>query len=66
MVTSEAAATKVDKRAQLSDVSVIVCTLNEEENMPLLLPRIPAGVREVIIVDGQSTDKTVAAARGLI
>lgn len=60
---SEAPATKADKRAQLSDISVIVCTLNEEKNMPLLLPRIPVGVREVIIVDGQSTDKTVSAAR---
>jgi glycosyltransferase involved in cell wall biosynthesis len=46
-------------------VSVVVCTLNEEENLPYVLPHIPAFVDEVIIVDGQSTDGTVTTARRL-
>lgn len=46
-------------------VSVIIPTLNEAENLPSVLARIPAGVHEVIIVDGHSTDDTVAIARRL-
>ena len=45
-------------------VSVIVPTLNEAENLPHVLPRIPAGY-EVIVVDGHSTDGTPDVARGL-
>jgi len=47
-------------------VSVIVPTLNEEENLPHVLPRIPAWVHEVIVVDGHSVDDTVAVARVLL
>jgi len=45
------------------EVSVIICTLNEEKNLPYVLPRIPAWVDEIILVDGHSTDGTVEAAR---
>jgi glycosyltransferase involved in cell wall biosynthesis len=45
----------------LPRVSVIVPALNEAENIPHVLPRIPVG-HEVILVDGGSTDGTVAAA----
>jgi glycosyltransferase involved in cell wall biosynthesis len=43
-------------------VSVVVPTLNEEQNIVWVLERIPPSVDEVIVVDGRSTDGTVAAA----
>ncbi len=45
----------------LPRVSVVVPALNEAENIPHVLPRIPVG-HEVILVDGGSTDGTVDAA----
>jgi glycosyltransferase involved in cell wall biosynthesis len=39
-------------------VSVVIPTLNEAENLPHVLARVPSGVFEVIIVDGHSTDGT--------
>jgi CheY-like chemotaxis protein len=47
-------------------VSVVVPTLNEAENLPHVLPRIPRWVDEVILVDGHSTDGTVEVARELL
>ncbi len=47
-------------------VSVIVPTLNEERNLPHVLSRIPSDVHEVILVDGRSTDNTVAKAKELM
>ncbi len=44
-------------------VSVVVPALNEAENLPHVLPRIPGWVHEVVLVDGRSTDDTVAVAR---
>lgn len=44
-------------------VSVVIAALNEAENLPHVLPRIPAWVDEVLLVDGNSTDDTVAVAR---
>ena len=44
-------------------VSVVIPTLDEERNIGWVLERLPSGVDEVIIVDGRSTDGTVAAAR---
>ncbi|HWE54170.1 MAG TPA: glycosyltransferase family 2 protein [Acidimicrobiales bacterium] len=46
-----------------ASVSVVIPTLNEELNLPDVLSRIPAGVAEVIVVDGNSTDRTVEVAR---
>ena len=46
-------------------VSVIIPTLNEAENLPLVLPYLPLDwVDEVILVDGRSTDGTVQVATG--
>ncbi len=42
----------------LHRVSVVIPTLNEAANLPLVLPRIPAWVSEVVLVDGHSTDGT--------
>jgi len=44
-------------------VSVIIPALNEEENIPHVLPRVPSWVHEVILVDGNSTDNTVSVAQ---
>ncbi len=46
-------------------VSVIICTLNEADNLPFVLPGIKEWVNEVLIVDGHSTDHTVEVARRL-
>lgn len=47
-------------------VSVVVPAMNEAQNLPHVLPRIPEWVHEVILVDGNSTDDTIAVARQLI
>jgi len=52
-------------RSPMPRVSVVIPTLNEEQNLPHVLPFIPEWVDEVVIVDGRSTDDTIAAARRL-
>ncbi len=52
-------------RLQLPRISVVIPTLNEAENLRLLLPRIPRWVHEIIIVDGCSTDDTIAVAESM-
>jgi glycosyltransferase involved in cell wall biosynthesis len=49
----------------LPRVSVIIPTLNEEVNLPHVLPRIPHSVCEVLVIDGHSTDNTVSLAQQL-
>ena len=44
-------------------VSVILPALNEEENLPYVLRRLPPGLHEVILIDGVSSDRTVDVAR---
>jgi glycosyltransferase involved in cell wall biosynthesis len=46
-------------------VSVVIPAKNEAENLPYVLPRIPTFVSEVVLVDGKSTDDTVAVAKHL-
>jgi len=47
-------------------VSVVIPTLNEEKNLPHVLPRIPSWIHEIVLVDGRSTDGTVETARKLV
>jgi glycosyltransferase involved in cell wall biosynthesis len=44
-------------------VSVVIPALNEARNLPWVLGRLPVNVHEVVLVDGNSTDNTVAVAR---
>jgi len=47
-------------------ISVIICTLNEENNLPKVLTKIPSWVDEIILVDGHSTDNTVCVAKSIL
>jgi glycosyltransferase involved in cell wall biosynthesis len=55
-----------DRRPAAPKVSVVVPAKNEERNLPHVLPRIPPWVGEVILVDGNSEDRTVDVARSLM
>jgi rSAM/selenodomain-associated transferase 2 len=54
----------ISTQKKTSHISIIVPTLNEEANLPLLKPAA-AMVRELIVVDGGSTDSTVDTAQDL-
>jgi glycosyltransferase involved in cell wall biosynthesis len=41
-------------------ITVVIPALNEADNLPYVLGRLPAMVSEVIVVDGNSTDGTIA------
>jgi len=48
-------------------VSLVIPTLNEAKNLPLILPYVPMNwVDEVVLVDGHSSDNTVEVARQLM
>lgn len=46
-------------------VSLVIPAMNEARNLAELLPRIPAEVDELIVVDGRSADETVQTVREL-
>ncbi len=50
---------------QKPKITVLICAFNEEKNLPLVLPQIPKWVDEVLLIDGHSSDNTVAVAREL-
>ena len=53
-----------DRRSTRSTrVSVVVPAMNEEGNIGQVLSELPEGLHEVILVDGNSKDNTVEAAR---
>ena len=47
------------------EVSVIVPARNESLNLPYVLPQLPVGLLEIIVVDGNSVDGTADVARAL-
>ena len=46
-------------------VSVVIPAMNEAENLPYVFKSLPEWIHEVVLVDGNSTDGTVAVAREL-
>lgn len=46
-------------------VSVVIPAMNEAENLPYVFKTLPDWIHEVVLVDGNSTDDTVAVAREL-
>jgi glycosyltransferase involved in cell wall biosynthesis len=50
-------------REQRTTISVVIPTKNEAQNISWVLERIPPWIDEVVLVDGQSTDGTIEAAR---
>ncbi len=54
-----------EKIAKKPKITALICTFNEEENLPHVLPKIPGLIDEVLLVDGHSTDKTVETATKL-
>lgn len=59
------ASEKLDARRP-ARVSVVIPALNEAKNLPHVLSRIPAWVDEIILVDGNSKDDTIAVARACV
>lgn len=47
----------------LPRISVVIPALNEAENLPHVLATLPAGIHELVLVDGHSVDGTPAIAR---
>lgn len=54
-----------EKRYEIR-ISVVIPVRNEAENLRYILPRIPSIVSEIILVDGHSTDNTIAVAKQLL
>jgi glycosyltransferase involved in cell wall biosynthesis len=47
-------------------ISVLIPARNEARNLEYVLPKIPSLVGEVILIDGDSTDNTIAVAQELL
>jgi peptidoglycan/xylan/chitin deacetylase (PgdA/CDA1 family) len=56
----------MQENQQFPRISVVIPTRNEAQNLHHVLPYIPPVVSEVILVDGYSTDNTVAVAQQLL
>jgi glycosyltransferase involved in cell wall biosynthesis len=63
--SSHVAAGLPDRVVGRPTVSVIIPAMNEAENIPHVLRRLPADIDELILVDGNSADGTVAVAKAL-
>ncbi len=53
------------RRTRKTKVSVVVPAMNEEKNIGHVLEQLPKGLHEVILVDGNSKDNTIEAARAV-
>jgi hypothetical protein len=51
------------RRSRKTLVSVVVPAMNEEKNIGHVLRKLPEGLHEVILVDGNSEDETIEVAR---
>lgn len=56
----------MQENQQFPRISVVIPTRNEAQNLHHVLPYIPPVVSEVIMVDGCSTDDTIAVAQQLL
>ena len=56
---------RLNRPENCPSVTVLICTLNEEKNLPHVLPKIPRWVDEILLVDGHSVDNTVEVAKGI-
>jgi glycosyltransferase involved in cell wall biosynthesis len=69
--SDHAARTRIANKRERRDyrtrptVTAVIPTLNEAENLPHVLGKLPSGVNELIVVDGNSTDETVRVTREL-
>ncbi len=61
--TSVDSGTYVPRAVRHLSVSVVIPTLNEEQNISWVLSNLPPQVDEVVIVDGRSTDRTLEVVR---
>jgi glycosyltransferase involved in cell wall biosynthesis len=48
----------INKYGKVKNVSLVIPTLNEESNIKEVFPYIPEFIDEVVVVDGNSTDRT--------
>ncbi len=55
----------MEEKQQYPRISVVIPALNEAQNLRYVLPLIPSGVSEVILVDGHSIDDTVTVVEQL-
>lgn len=60
---SPGAKAPLDLTLPYCSISVVIPALNEAENIPYVLSRLPKGLHEVLLVDGQSIDQTAEVAR---
>jgi glycosyltransferase involved in cell wall biosynthesis len=56
----------MQENRQYPSISVVIPARNEAQNLYYILPRIPPLVKEVILVDGHSTDETIKVAQKLL
>ena len=56
----------MQEQRQYPRISVVIPTRNEAQNLDYVLPHIPPIVSEIILVDGHSTDDTIAVAQQLL
>jgi glycosyltransferase involved in cell wall biosynthesis len=60
-----APAASVRRRGDLTSVSIVVPAKNEARNLGWVMERIPGWVEEIVLVDGNSTDDTIAVAKAI-
>ena len=54
---------RINRPENYPTVTVLICTFNEEKNLPRVLPKIPRWVDEILLIDGHSVDNTIEVAK---